>query len=164
MIKPKRVKLIEVDERVKLAYQLRVLIGADRRLFYDRIWLWPAPPAPPNEGFTPDYGEYEWHRVGGDLVCGFNSFLSLRLWTFSTTGVHLARSVNGDITLCCCLCEHLILGLEHARIHQKYKVCVSGHFLTILRYYDITIFIFSSHLFGNEPNLYIFKNQNAFYL
>lgn len=42
----KRLKKAEIDDRVRVAYQLRKIIGADRALFYDKIWLWPAPVAP----------------------------------------------------------------------------------------------------------------------
>lgn len=51
----KRLKRAEVDDRVRVAYQLRKMIGADRKFFYQMIWLWPAPPAPVYDG-PPLYG------------------------------------------------------------------------------------------------------------
>ena len=127
-MKSKRVKRTEINERVKVAYQLRTLIGADKRLFYDLIWLWPAPPAPSNVGM-PQYGPLETQSTAEWFCNVLLKNPDVRYaWIKSHVDDYVVKlhTVRGNefVTLCC-HCEHDPTQVDNDvwYVYQHYQIC-----------------------------------------
>lgn len=101
-----------MDDRVRVAYQLRTKFNVPRMLFYQCIWLWPAPEAPNGEGLgQPLELVIHYHTEFGHRS-SFKHLYQVWSWTFGDQlGVLLAIRPPYDGNWIppyhpvCCLCD-----------------------------------------------------------
>lgn len=118
-----------VDDRVRVACQLRRMIGADSTLFYEKIWLWPAPIAPLAPRRWKVRHDAEETEIGVYSVLFCFTHEHGYLWSSPGTLLHqnhahtgLYKIINNSVyEPICVVCEQFIGGV--GREVQAHRVC-----------------------------------------